>query len=125
MNKADFHATRIHYTYELAPEARLQVAHGVWGGVTPQGEIEIQFYSESDTPPPYSDLVIGPDGMPGPEVCPGDDDQRNITRHIHSRLLLNYNTARAVLDWLEERVNELEQEFPTDMFMPDSDIAKQ
>ena len=40
--------SRIRYEYEQDPETRLQYTHGVWGGINPQGEIEISFYLESD-----------------------------------------------------------------------------
>lgn len=36
--------SRIRYEYEQDPETRLQYTHGVWGGINPQGEIEISFY---------------------------------------------------------------------------------
>ena len=88
MNKNDAPPSKIRYKYEMAPEARLQTAHGVWGGINPQGE------------------------------------QRGVTRHIHSRVLLNYHTARAVLEWLEDRVAALEEEGPPDMYDTDSGIEQ-
>ena len=50
MSQSKFPA-RIRYEYEQDPAARLQYAHGVWGGINPQGEIEINFYLESDKLP--------------------------------------------------------------------------
>ena len=50
--------SRIRYEYEQDPETRLQYTHGVWGGINPQGEIEISFYLESDKMPPYSERII-------------------------------------------------------------------
>ncbi len=38
---------RVRYEYEQEPETRLQYAHGVWGGINPQGEVELNFYTES------------------------------------------------------------------------------
>ena len=43
MSQSKFPA-RIRYEYEQDPAARLQYAHGVWGGINPQGEIEIDVY---------------------------------------------------------------------------------
>ena len=51
--------SRIRYEYEQDPETRLQYTHGVWGGINPQGEIEISFYLESDKMPPYSERITG------------------------------------------------------------------
>ena len=68
------------------------------------------FYHESDALPQTTECVVAPDGTLGPENLPDGFEQRDIIRHIHSRVLLNYETARAVLEWLEERVATLEME---------------
>ena len=100
--------SRIRYEYEQDPETRLQYTHGVWGGINPQGEIEISFYLESDKMPPYSERIIAPDGSFGHEIAPYNDEERTITRHIHSRVVMNYHTARAMLEWLEDKVAAFE-----------------
>ena len=110
MSKKDLQPSKIRYHYETAPDARLHTAHGVWGGINPQGEIEMNFYHESDMLPPFSEQIISPDGAIGHEVLPENSEQREVKRHIHSRILLNYYTARAVLEWLEDRVTALEEE---------------
>ena len=104
------HPPQIRYEYESAPEARLQYAHGVWGGINPQGEIEMNFYLESDKIPPYSERIISPDGSFGHETVPDDEGMRVVTRHIHAKVLMNVQTARAVLDWLGDKVDMLEME---------------
>ena len=43
MNNANGHPAKIRYTYAVDAAARLQTAHGVWGGINPQGEIEMNF----------------------------------------------------------------------------------
>jgi hypothetical protein len=101
---------RIRYEYEENSEARLQYAHGVWGGINPQGEVELNFYTESDKLPPYSERIIAPDGSFGHEVSPIDDSLKTVTRRIHTKLLLNYYTARAVVEWLQDKVDILESE---------------
>ncbi len=105
MHKNDAPPAKIRFKYEMAPEARLQTAHGVWGGINPQGEIEMNFYHESDCLPAYSERLITPDGSIG-------------------RVLLNYHTARAILEWLEDRVAALEEEGPPDMYDTDAGIEQ-
>ena len=72
MNKNDAPPSKIRYKYEMASEARLQTAHGVWGGINPQGEIEMNFYHESDCLPAYSERLIAPDGSIGPGLAQMD-----------------------------------------------------
>lgn len=101
---------RIRYEYDETPEARLQYAHGVWGGINPQGEVELNFYTESEKLPPFSEQYIAPDGSFGHETAPYDEDIKVVRRHIHSKIILNYHTARAVLEWLQDKVETLDSE---------------
>ncbi|MGJ3521411.1 hypothetical protein ACR4XJ_00080 [Nitratidesulfovibrio sp. D1] len=110
MSQDPKYPTRIRYEYEHDPGVRLEYAHGVWGGINPQGEIEMSFYIETDKMPPFSERLVAPDGSFGHEVAPYDENLKVITRHIRSKVVLNYHTARAVLEWLEEKVETLEME---------------
>lgn len=101
---------RIRYEYEQDPEMRPRYAHGVWGGINPQGEVEVNFYLESDKLPPYSERLVAPDGTFGHEMAPYDEDMRVIVRNIHSKVIMNYQTARAMLEWLEDKVAAIEAE---------------
>ena len=101
---------KIRYEYLQDPDTRIRYAHGVWGGINPQGEIEVNFYLESDKMPQYSERLVAPDGSFGHEMAPHDAELRTVTRTIHSRVILNYHTARAVLEWLEDKLDMLEME---------------
>lgn len=99
---------RVRYEYKQEDSAQLKYAHGVWGGINSQGEIEMNFYVESDAMPAWSERVIEPDGGMGPEITPHDERQKNIIRQIHTKLVVNYHTARAIQDWLESHLEILE-----------------
>ena len=124
MNKSNEQPTRIRYTYQTDPHARLHLAHGVWGGINPQGEIEMNFYHESDTLPAFSEQLIAPDGSLGHEVTAANPDVREVSRYIHTRILLNYHTARAVLEWLEDNLSTLEEEGVPGMYEPTMGIEQ-
>lgn len=102
MSQSKFPA-RIRYEYEQDPAARLQYAHGVWGGINPQGEIEINFYLESDKLPQFSERQVEPDGSFGQEYVPFEEDVRVVTRRIHSKVVLGYHTARALRNGSRKR----------------------
>lgn len=115
---------KIHYTFQTEPNAILRPVHGVWGGVTPHGEIEMSFYDETAMPPNASEQMVGPDGTPGPERAFLDTDNREMLRTIHSRIILNYQTARAIYEWLEERLNEVEAGGGGDMYEPGTGLPQ-
>ena len=73
---------QIRYKYQMDENARLQTAHGVWGGINPQGEIEMNFYHESDALPAFSEQLVAPDGSIGHEMTPGEMDAREVNRCI-------------------------------------------
>jgi hypothetical protein len=102
--------SKIRYEYLQDPDVRIRYAHGVWGGINPQGEVEVNFYLESDKMPSYSERLVAPDGSFGHEMAPPDAEVRTVTRTIHSRVILNYHTARAVLEWLEDKLDMLAME---------------
>ena len=101
---------RIRYEYEKDHNAKPHYAHGVWGGINQQGEVELNFYTESDTIPAFTECILGPDGLLGPEEAGTDAKVKVLTRHVHSRVILNYYTAKAVLEWLQDQVDFLEDE---------------
>ena len=113
---------RIRYNYEENPKTSLNYAHGVWGGINQQGEIEMNFYLESDAMPEYSERLIEPDGAYGQEECPSDGSVKMITRRIHTRVLFNYHTAKAILECLEERIEAIEME--GDVFLTENDFEQ-
>lgn len=101
---------RIRYEYEEAPGTQPKYAHGVWGGINAQGEVEINFYTECDKLPAFSERLVAPDGSFGHEMAPFDENVKIVSRHILSRLIVNYYTARDILEWLEDKVQLLEME---------------
>lgn len=116
---------RVRYEYEQDPDIRLEYAHGVWGGINPQGEVELNFYTESDKLPPYSERIIAPDGSLGHEIAPYDEKLKIVTRRINTKLILNYHTARAVLEWLQDKVDTLEAEGDDTLFFEEDNGFQQ
>ncbi len=113
------------YEYEQDANIKLQVAHGVWGGINTHGEIELNFYTESDKLPLMSEKIFNAEGLAEPEqVVPGEDEPRAVIRNVHSKILLNYNTARALLVWLEEKVDRLEMSDSENYLYDDNGIEQ-
>jgi hypothetical protein len=116
---------RIRYEYEQSPDLTPRYAHGVWGGINAQGEVEINFYTESDKLPPYSERMVAADGSFGHEMIPYDENLKIVTRHIHAKIILGYHTARDILEWLEDKVDALELEAEGAPFDLDGDKGRE
>ncbi len=103
---------KIRYEYEMSGKGPSGYTHGVWGGVNSHGEIEMHFYSESDKMPKFAERTIKADGGVGPEFSAAEPDTKVIVRQVHAGVLFNYRTAKAVIEWLEEKVRLIEGENP-------------
>ena len=101
---------RVRYEYKEDPDSKPQYAHGVWGGINAQGEVEINFYTECDKLPPYSERLVAPDGTFGHEMAPCDEGTKVVVRNIFSRVIINYHTAHDIIDWLEDKIQVLDME---------------
>lgn len=110
---------KIRYEYERSCRGPSGYAHGVWGGVNAHGEIEMHFYSESDKLPALAERTIDPGGGVGPEVTAAEQDAKVIVRQVHAGVLFNYRTAKAIIEWLEEKVRLIEGENPGAALNPD------
>ncbi len=102
---------RIRYEYSVTPGTELEYAHGVWGGVNPHGEIELNFYTESDKLPEFSERIISPDGSIGHEMVPEDTEHKVVSRTVNTRVVMNYNAARAMYEWLDDKLSSIEAEW--------------
>lgn len=112
--------SKIRFEYDIREGIKQQYTHGVWGGVNSQGEIEMNFYTESDKLPSFSERAINPDGTLGPELIV-QTDEKTLVRDVHSRIVMNYHTAQALRQWLDEKLTSIETEETdiTDAFFGD------
>ena len=83
--------------------------NGAHGGVSPRGEIVINFYLERMALPESITHEITPNGTIGKEVAAEPEDLgQSMVRFIKSGVVMNYQNARELHLWLGERVKEME-----------------
>ncbi len=83
--------------------------NGAHGGISPRGELVMNFYLERMALPESITHEINPNGTIGNEVASEPDDLKNsLVRFIETGVVLNYQGARDLLMWLGERVKEME-----------------
>ena len=106
----DDHVTKYILKFRRDPALPLPLVHGVFGGVNPMGEIELNFFAESeDLPDRVERLVSNADGaVLNEEIISGDPEARHVTRTIVSRIVVTYATAQAIRTWLDEQIKVME-----------------
>jgi hypothetical protein len=84
-------------------------ANGAHGGVSPRGEIVMNFYLERMALPESITHEINPNGTIGNEVSAEPADLKNsLVRFIEAGVVMNYQNAKDFHLWLGERVKEME-----------------
>lgn len=98
-------------TFQYVKNSLCRVIHvdGVWGGITPQGNIHMSFFSEQATTPntiKYEQSEQGILKELSREVAIGGNA---FTREIDVQAVVSLSTARAIVVWLNTRIAILEQ----------------
>lgn len=93
------------FTYDYNPV----YVNGAHGGVTPRGELVVNFYQERQPLPNAITHELNPNGTIGKEVTvePGDLN-KSLVRFVSNGVVLTYQTARELHYWLGEKIKEME-----------------
>jgi len=93
------------FTYDYNPV----YINGAHGGVTPRGELVVNFYQERQPLPNAMTHELNPNGTIGREVSVEPDDlNRSLVRFVSNGVVVNYQTARELHFWLGEKIKEME-----------------
>jgi len=83
--------------------------NGAHGGISPRGELVMNFYLERQPLPNSIAHEITPAGTIGPETAVDPSDlTRSLVRQVINGVVVNYQTARELHYWLGEKVKEME-----------------
>lgn len=84
-------------------------ANGAHGGVSPRGELVMNFYLERMALPESITHEINPNGTIGSETAAEPDDlAHSMVRFIEAGVVMNYQNAKELHLWLGERIKEME-----------------
>ncbi|UFS68582.1 hypothetical protein LPW11_11705 [Geomonas sp. RF6] len=93
------------FTYDYNPV----YVNGAHGGVSPRGELVVNFYLERQPLPNSITHEITQQGTIGSETDSEPSDlNRSLVRHVTNGVVLNYQTARELHYWLGEKLKEME-----------------
>ncbi len=93
------------FTYDYNPK----YVNGAHGGVSPRGELVVNFYLERQPLPNAVSHEINQNGTIGAEssIEPGDL-HASLVRYVTTGVVLSLQTARDLHGWLGEKIRELE-----------------
>ena len=83
--------------------------NGAHGGVSPRGELVVNFYLERQPLPNSIAHEITPAGTIGPETDVEPSDLgRSLVRQVINGVVVNHQTARELHYWLGEKLKEMD-----------------
>ena len=106
--KNNLPSIKIKYEFQQDKSVKPQYTHGVWGGINPHGELEMNFYTEYDKLPQSTECELSPEGIISPEDEGLDQAVKHFVRDIHSKLVMNVATAKGIMDWIGEQLEMME-----------------
>lgn len=102
---------RVKFKY-IFPETYNPVyANGAYGGPTTMGEIAINFYIERHPVPLEDTHALAEDGRVAEQlerVPQPEDKSVTIIRYLTTGVLLNYESAKRIHDWLGRHLEQME-----------------
>ena len=95
--------------FHFIKSAHYRVIHadGVWGGVTPSGNIALSIFSERLPIPTLVKNRIKDDSQIGEEIAEERNTRTGVVREVETEVIMNKATATVFLDWLKRYVEEL------------------
>ncbi len=99
----------IRFTYVVGEDYRPVFVNGAHGGISPRGEMVINFYHERPPLPETITHELSPDGTIGREVEPEAASTANtMVRSVDVGIIMTYDNVRNFHLWLGERLKEME-----------------
>ena len=100
---------KIRIEYVKSNFFRVVHVDGAFGGTTPRLDLFITFYSERFPIPRILTYEMSPQGAPIKEIVEERESKEGIIRESEVGLLLDLPSAKSLLQWLGEKVAELEK----------------
>jgi len=89
--------------------------NGIVGGITPKAEIVINFFLERHALPDSQSYKIESDGSLGEEIKSEPQDLKSsMVRFVGTGIILNYQSAKAFIQWLNSQTEILEKAMKQD-----------
>lgn len=95
----------VKFVFSTAPGYRVVAANAIWGGLTPRGELKMDFMIDSVLTPDSVTHSVTPEGGLGPEL-EREPSQRLLSRELQVGILLSVGHAENIAQWILEKVKE-------------------
>ncbi len=96
--------------YLKAYDYKAALATGVYGGLTSNGMINANFFTDRVVIPDSQTVEIDEKGVA--IGIPKDNKDGDLVREVQFGTLMDINTAKVIVAWLDSKIQEFEENFP-------------
>lgn len=103
-------SNKVKFKYIFADDFNPKYVNGAYGGLTPQGELVVNFFFERTALPYSQTYEIGPSGEVGKKI-----EEKPLTEHpqivriIENGIILNREGAERIYKWLANKISEFDK----------------
>ncbi len=97
----------IKFVYNRIPNYRTYNVDGIFGGLTHRNKIFVELFSEKFDTPESVVHEVSDEGVLGKEINKKRSDA--IIREIECGVYLDIPTAKVIVEWLNNRINDFER----------------
>jgi len=102
-------ADKIKFYYVKSNHFKSFFANGAYGGLGPNGLINIAFYIERPAIPKAIVHDLEPDGKLGKEITSEREGKSGVIREVDCNIMMDLNTAKTIRGWLDRHITMLEK----------------
>jgi hypothetical protein len=105
----DEHTKKVLVEYSKSKDYRIVSATGVWGGLSPQGEIICNFFIEQNAKPDKLEMIIDSQGKILSETPIGKDgtELTYFERELQIGVVIRPDIAKTIGQWLIDQADKL------------------
>jgi hypothetical protein len=96
--------------YLKSYDYKASLATGVYGGITANGMINANFFTDRTVLPDSQIIEVDENGV---QIgLPKDQKDGDLLREVQFGALMDVNTAKVIVAWLDSKIEEYEKNFP-------------
>ncbi len=99
---------QVKFIFKKPEDHQVKYVNGAQGGVTLQGEIVINFFTEHPILPESQTLYFSENNDPKQTNITPPDLDGLAARDVHSSIIMSLHTAKSINNWLASIINKLE-----------------
>ncbi|MDA2930499.1 hypothetical protein MYX84_11230 [Acidobacteria bacterium AH-259-O06] len=100
---------QVEIVFEYDPHYQLIAANGIWGGLTPKGDLRIDFFVEYQAAPSPGSHTYQPTPDGTVEEKSKPEKVRKVVRRLQIGVLVSPQHIASFAQWFHEKAQEVEQ----------------